>query len=268
LAGGKPSVGKVVVRVAFHAHQSHALPRHVFGDAEGTGAHGLELAKVGPGHAVVFLAIVILHGLAGDRRRAMHRQPIQDLRIRLAEVQPEGALIEQLDARQLLRVVVELAALLRRIVRFLQAGDVLDEVREKRRLHLRIAHPLEGEMHILGEHRAALAAGETLIVVKARRWLDPAEVADLSLRAHFLLRDFFQHARPHLVRVRLHRVILEQRVVNRLEDAPAHLVIHLLRIKLAWVLAQPAEAHQPGRTVRALFAKGRRVGIVVAAGEK
>jgi hypothetical protein len=144
-------------------------------------ADGVELVKVRPQRAVVLLAIVVLDRLTRDGRGAVHRQPIDDLWIRLAEVDAEGLRVEDFDALQRRRVVKGAAILRRRVVRLLHPHDVLREVREERGLDLRIAKPLEGVMHIARDDLPPFAAGEARIVVIPRHGLEPAPVADLPI---------------------------------------------------------------------------------------
>ena len=231
--------------------------------AEGRAAHRLPRRPVG-----MFLAVVMQGRLARDRRGEVHREPIQDLRIRLLEVEVEPVRVHDFQPRQALAVVEGIAVLFRCGVAFLHAGNVFGEDRGDRALDLGIAQPLEGEMHVFRHHLPTPPAGETRVVVEEDAALQLAAIGDGAVGIRHTLGQPREHARHDLVGIGLEGGILEQAVDHGLEDAAAHLIVGELRIESARRIRDVAVAHEPRRAVWPRLAQGLGIGIVAAACEE
>ena len=113
-----------------------------------------------------------------------------------------------------------------------------------------------------GDHLAAFAAGKARVVVVVDAALQPAGVGHLAVRLDRPLGHRLEQRGHQFEWIGLQRVILEQRVEDRLVNPMAHLIVRMLRIEPARVVREIRVAHPPRRAVVTRLARGAGCGFV------
>ncbi len=144
---------------------------HPFPEDEGSRADGMRVRIVG----------IRLDHLARHRHDVRHREHVEEVVVRVLQLEADGVLVAHLDAGDL-RVVVELARFLGLLRELVEADDLVLEEPLVRAAVLRVAETLDRVFHVAGDELALAPVEHRIVRIQDAR-LDAKRVARALLLA-------------------------------------------------------------------------------------